>query len=291
MPPSIPSPTQTFHTSPYPSISPTLPALSAANKTILVTGGGSGIGSSTAASFAQAGATKLIILGRSEQKLLDAKKDIESKYKHAEVTTFAADVVDEAAITSVAATVKQQFGHIDVLVNNAGYSATLSSIADANITDWWRTHEVNVLGALTILKAFLPLALAAPAATLINVSSAAAHIPYVPNLSSYSTSKTASTRLFEYVHHEHPGLRVFNTHPGLIMTELHEKNLKNGLVVRGEVNDVELSGNFMVWLASKESEFARGKLLWANWDVDELKAKAEAIQGSSKFTMVLEGWM
>ncbi len=51
-----------------------------------------------------------------------------------------------------------------------------------------------------------------------------------------------------------------------------------------------LAGAFMVWLASPEADFVKGKFLWANWDVEELKARKEEIQGSSLLTMTLDGW-
>ena len=53
---------------------------------------------------------------------------------------------------------------------------------------------------------------------------------------------------------------------------------------------VELSANFIVWATSPEAEFLKGKLLWANWDVDELKAKREELEGSPLLTLGLLGW-
>jgi hypothetical protein len=52
----------------------------------------------------------------------------------------------------------------------------------------------------------------------------------------------------------------------------------------------ELAGSFIVWAASREAEFLKGKLVWSNWDVDELKGRAEEIKNSKMFTMTLEGW-
>ena len=49
----------------------------------------------------------------------------------------------------------------------------------------------------------------------------------------------------------------------------------------GQFDDVGLPAGFMVWHASPESRFLKGKYLWANWDVDELKARKEQIEGSN----------
>jgi hypothetical protein len=52
----------------------------------------------------------------------------------------------------------------------------------------------------------------------------------------------------------------------------------------------DLAGSFTVWLCSPEATFLKNKLVWANWDVDEMKAKAVEIQNSPAFTMNLTGW-
>jgi len=53
---------------------------------------------------------------------------------------------------------------------------------------------------------------------------------------------------------------------------------------------VSLPGSFHLWLASPEARFLKGKFLWANWDVDELKAQAEFYEGSSTLEFGLVGW-
>lgn len=54
-------------------------------------------------------------------------------------------------------------------------------------------------------------------------------------------------------------------------------------------SSAELPGHFCVWLASPEAKFLRGKFVWVNWDVDELKARAEEIARSKLLTTSLEG--
>jgi len=53
---------------------------------------------------------------------------------------------------------------------------------------------------------------------------------------------------------------------------------------------VELPASFIVWAASPEAEFLKGKFIWANWDVDELKAKKEELLASPQLTFGLLGW-
>ena len=53
---------------------------------------------------------------------------------------------------------------------------------------------------------------------------------------------------------------------------------------------VSLPASFNVWLASPEARFLKGKFLWANWDVDELKAQAKEIEASTQLSIGLGGW-
>ncbi len=53
---------------------------------------------------------------------------------------------------------------------------------------------------------------------------------------------------------------------------------------------VSLPASFNVWLTSPEARFLNGKFLWANWDIDELKAKAKEVEGTTRFSIGLGGW-
>jgi hypothetical protein len=53
---------------------------------------------------------------------------------------------------------------------------------------------------------------------------------------------------------------------------------------------VDLPAGFTLWLSSAESDFARGRMLWVNWDVDELTAKKDEILQGELLKMVLNGW-
>lgn len=52
---------------------------------------------------------------------------------------------------------------------------------------------------------------------------------------------------------------------------------------------VNLPAHFFVWLASREAEFLKGKFVWANWDVDDLKARADEIKDSLLLRVLLNG--
>jgi len=133
----FPAPVENWHNDTYAAISPSRPEVSAKGKKVIVTGGGAGIGRGTAEAFAVAGASSIVITGRRSQPLEETKKHIESTY-NVPVTTFSADVTDEAGMKKVAAAV----GGWDILVNNAGYMAKPGNALDADINDWWKAFEV-----------------------------------------------------------------------------------------------------------------------------------------------------
>jgi hypothetical protein len=67
-------------------------------------------------------------------------------------------------------------------------------------------------------------------------------------------------------------------------------SLISGIFIELTLNLVSLPASFNVWLASPEARFLRGKFLWANWDVDELKAKAKEIEEGTQLSIGLVGW-
>ncbi|KAF2809262.1 NAD(P)-binding protein [Mytilinidion resinicola] len=125
---AFPFPTFTtpFHSTAYPSISPTNPVLSAANKTILITGGGSGIEKAIAIAFAAAGARAVIILGRTVSTLISTAATASG---HVTATrSFVADIRDADVLSNAVKSVREEFGGVDVFVANAGdlYMSTIA---------------------------------------------------------------------------------------------------------------------------------------------------------------------
>ncbi len=53
---------------------------------------------------------------------------------------------------------------------------------------------------------------------------------------------------------------------------------------------VQLPAHFMVWLSTPEAQFLNGKFVWANWDVEELKAQAKDIESTDKMSVTFQGW-
>jgi len=214
---AYPSFTEISHRSPYPDISPSNPILSATGKIILITGGGTGIGKAIATAFLEARAAVVILIGRTEAHLKATQAEL-SLLKTTTVHYFVADITDQVAVKKSFSAAIQLYGKIDVLVNNAGYLSVHTSLAKSPLEDYWRGFEINIKGPIITTQAFLKIS--QPGATLINVSSGAAHIPYIEEFSGYSAAKLAAVKIMEYVQHENPELRVFSINPGFVETNM-----------------------------------------------------------------------
>ncbi len=136
----FPSLTETYHQTSYDAISPTRHDLSVAHKTIIITGGGRGLGPEIAKAYAAAGASHIVLIGRTQTTLSKSKETIEKEFSSVTVTTHIADVADEAAIGKAA----EKVGKWDVLILNAGLLAEPDSIEKSEPVDWWRAFEVRL---------------------------------------------------------------------------------------------------------------------------------------------------
>ncbi|HMN80698.1 MAG TPA: SDR family oxidoreductase [Burkholderiaceae bacterium] len=162
-----------------------------AGKVVLVTGGSSGIGLAAAIKIAEAGAT-LIINGRDEQKLAEAKAQIlAGAGEGAKVFTYAVDVAEMADTDRFVAQVIADHGGVDIVVNNAGRSIRrgIESSFD-RFHDFERTMQLNYFGALRVTMGFLPGMMAKRSGHVINISSIGV-LTNAPRFSAYVASKAA----------------------------------------------------------------------------------------------------
>jgi NADP-dependent 3-hydroxy acid dehydrogenase YdfG len=118
-------------------------------------GGGSGVGAEIAKSFVRSGSKAVVLLGRRASILNAAKKDLEA-LGTSKILTYAVDVVDEEALNNAFAATEQAVGKVDIVVACAGYLPDVVPAAVADIGDWWKAFEVNVLGLALTFRAWMP---------------------------------------------------------------------------------------------------------------------------------------
>lgn len=222
--PPFPSPTKRWHTKAQPSTSPTRPELSAKGKSVIITGGGTtGIGGETARHFAQAGASRIALLGRREGPLLDNKAYIEREYPGVEVLTIPTDVTKETEVDAAFSRFAGAGGEsktIDVLIHAAAAVGPKEPVTDADGEAFLETVQTNVAGALWVARAFVRHANPA-GAVAVAVSSWAAHLSVNDAFASYCVAKIAAFRLWDTVALANPHLSVFHTQPGVVLTEMN----------------------------------------------------------------------
>ena len=185
---------------------------------VLVTGAGSGIGLETALAFARAGA-RLVITDVNEAALAAARAAVTAL--GAECLARRCDVSDEQDMGALAEHVNERAGVPDILVNNAGIGY-FGLFLDTPTVAWRRAFEVNVMGVVNGIRAFLPAMRAAGGERwLVNVASAAGFAP-APSMSAYAASKHAVIGLSEVLamELEGSGVRVLMLCPGVINTPI-----------------------------------------------------------------------
>lgn len=141
------------------------------DKVILVTGAGDGIGKATAITYAQYGAT-VILLGRTAKKL-DAVYDIikEKGYPEAAIVPLNLDGAGEHDYTELANTIKNEFGHLDGILHNASLLGERTPLSAYNTNTFEQVMKVNVHSQLLLNQALLPLLEKAPNASIVFTTS------------------------------------------------------------------------------------------------------------------------
>lgn len=188
------------------------------NKTVLITGGTSGIGLELARQLRQRGAT-VIVTGRDQDRLDAAKRMLPGLH------IVKSDVSDPGAIAALRANLVAQFPTLDTLINNAGIMRNLNFGQDGDLLDVTREIEINLSGPVRMIQEFLPHLKTREGALIVNVSSGLAFIPF-PAAPIYCATKAA-------VHSFTQSLRAQLDGSGVTIVELAPPAVETPLL-RGE---------------------------------------------------------
>jgi len=163
------------------------PEKSIRGKTVLITGGGSGIGKLMAINFAKEGCSKIVLWDLNAKGLEAVAQEV--KTIGGEVFTYLCDVSNREAVYQVADQVKKEVGKVDILVNNAGIVAGdyFHKNRDESME---KVIKVNVFGVMWCTKAFIPEMIKDNSGHIVTISSASSATG-VPKLADYAASKWA----------------------------------------------------------------------------------------------------
>ncbi|CAD6368730.1 Short-chain dehydrogenase/reductase SDR (fragment) [metagenome] len=173
------------------------------DKVVLITGASSGIGRETAVQFAKKG-SNLILVARRKEKLEQLDNDL----KNYKISTLVCecDVSDKLQVEKMSKLVLEKFGHVDILINNAGF-AIYGSVSDLTIDEIESQMATNYFGMIYCIKNFLPSMIQKKSGHIVNVASVAASFG-LPNIASYCASKFAMLGFSEGLKHELKGSGV-----------------------------------------------------------------------------------
>ncbi|GAB3790811.1 SDR family NAD(P)-dependent oxidoreductase [Spirosoma horti] len=184
------------------------------NNTVLITGGGSGIGFETARKFSALG-NKVIIVGRNDQKLAAAAAQLNN------VTAIQCDVTDERDLDRLVDRIKADFSSLNLLVNNSGSAHQFSLASGSDVYEGAKKEmEINYLAPLRLIDKLLPVLQEQPESAIVNVTSVVAIVPWAV-MPTYSASKVALqfyTRLLRLSLAQSP-VKVFEVFPPLTDTD------------------------------------------------------------------------
>jgi NADP-dependent 3-hydroxy acid dehydrogenase YdfG len=186
------------------------------DRVVVITGASAGIGAALAESLANRG-LKLVLVARREKELNELAKKCGS-----DAIAVVADVTKRDDVKRFIAAAIQRFGHVDVLVNNAG-RAISRNVSELTDEDFDEMMLVNTKSALYGMQAVLPHFKERGAGHIINISSMLGRVPIAPFRSAYSASKHALNSLTANLRMElrtqHPNIHVTVVHPGVVKTE------------------------------------------------------------------------
>lgn len=213
--------TKIYHDKPYDTISPLRPELSSEGKNVIVTGGGTGIGKAIAIAFAQSKAASVSIVGRREDRLISASKEIaDAATGDTHVLYRVTDLTDNSSTEASFKSIAAEVGKIHVLISNAGVLGEIGYVAKVNVDNLMSAFDLNVRSVFNAVQAFVPLAGDEP--VIVSISTAAIHIAPIPQAIAYTASKLANYKAFEYLAAENPELHIVQIQPGVVATEINQ---------------------------------------------------------------------
>jgi NAD(P)-dependent dehydrogenase (short-subunit alcohol dehydrogenase family) len=219
---------------------------------ILVTGANKGLGKETVRQLVVAG-HRVFLAARDEQRGRMAATETGAQH-------IALDVTSDSSVDAAARRIAAEAGRLDVLINNAGTTGDLTrETADVDASDMLAVYDTNVIGAVRVIHAFLPLLSESAAPTIVNVSSGMGSLTWATDPSKveaswpsvvYASSKSALNMVTVQYAKVFPNIRVLAVDPGLTATDGTGgmgKPLEEGVVaiVRAALDpDAALTGRY-----------------------------------------------
>ena len=236
------------------------------NKNVLVTGGTRGIGEAISREFAKKGYDLIINYVNSNEKAQNLKQELEKEY-NIKVLPIQTDISNEIAIKNMVDTVINEFGKIDVLVNNAGIFID-REFEDRTVEDWKKTLDINLIAPFVLTKLVGKEMMKQKSGAIINISSTNGLNTYYPTSVDYDASKSGLISLtYDSAVQFAPYVRVNCVAPGWVNTEMNKelpedfvKEETERILVKRFAEPEEIA-KVVVFLASEDASFVNSTVI------------------------------
>jgi NAD(P)-dependent dehydrogenase (short-subunit alcohol dehydrogenase family) len=228
----------------------------------IITGADSGIGKAVAIAFAREGADVLISYLNEDEDARDTAKWVKEAGKQA--VLMSGDIGEEAHCKQIIQKAVQEFGHIDILVNNAAYQMVHEDISEISSEEWDHTFKTNIYAMFYLTKAAVPHM--PPGSAIVNTSSINAFQPK-PTLLAYATTKGAIVNFTAGLAQglAKKGIRANSVCPGPVWTPLipstmpaeDVKEFGQQVPIERPAQPAELAALYVL-LASQEASYISG---------------------------------
>lgn len=233
------------------------------DKVVVITGATSGIGRATSERFADKGAT-VILVGRNVENGTDIAESLVSEGYKAEF--IKCDVSNEIECEALASVVKEKYGKVDVLFNNAGIMLNSKEIERLPEEEWHQTFATNLDSIFYVTK-YLKMMIIDNNGCIINNASIAGMHSYIAGRSyAYSASKAAVIQFTRQMamNYAEEGVRVNCICPGIIDTPIlgdRDRKVYAQRIPLGYVGQPECVADVVCFLASKEARYITGAVI------------------------------
>ena len=235
-------------------------------RVVLVTGASRGIGKATVIEFAKKGYDVVINYLSSEKEALTLKKEVESQYS-VKALTIRADISVEEQVQNMVEEVISSFGHIDVVVNNAGIAID-TTFEDKTISNFRRILDVNLIGTFLVSKYVGKYMLEKRSGAIINISSNNAIDQNYPEGLDYDASKAGIISLTKNLAVQYaPYIRVNSIAPGWVITDMTDdldsvfRKKEESKVILNRFAEPSEIAKVVVFLASDDASYINGEVI------------------------------
>ncbi|MFL6695117.1 MAG: SDR family NAD(P)-dependent oxidoreductase, partial [Ramlibacter sp.] len=234
-------------------------------RVVLVTGGSRGIGAAAALSLARRGFVPVLAV-RDPAAASEALASIEAQGLRA--LSVRCDVTDDGSVREAVEDCLDLTGRLDALVNNAGQIDPIGVLGGTDPTAWAAAISVNLVGPYRMAQAALPALACSPAATIVNISTGAAHAPR-EGWSAYCSAKAGLAMLTRCLAAEYPHVATYGLQPGVVDTDMQVRIRASGIneisrIPRSNLAAPQRPAEFIAWLCAARPADLVGQDLTVN---------------------------